>query len=62
DSDAIADGIDFLLHPSAEKDKYIDNSFRYASNFHSMKFITDKYVDLMKNYAATTSRKHASLA
>ena len=62
DSDAIAAGIDFLLQPSAEKEKYIDNSFRYANNFHSMKFITDKYVALMKNHTAPSSRKHASLA
>jgi glycosyltransferase involved in cell wall biosynthesis len=61
DSDAIAMGIDFLLQPSVEKEKYIENSFRYANNFHNLKFITDKYIDLMKNYAATTSRKHASL-
>ena len=62
DSDAIAEGIDFLLQPSKEKEKYIDNAFQYASHFHSMKFITDKYVNLMKTYATTASRKHASLA
>jgi len=61
DSDAIADGIDFLLQPSIEKEKYIDNALRYANHFHSMKFITDKYINLMNNYAATTSGKHASL-
>jgi glycosyltransferase involved in cell wall biosynthesis len=61
DSNAIAEGIDFLLQPSPQKEKYIDNSFRYANNFHNLKFITDKYIDLMKNYGATTSRKHASL-
>jgi glycosyltransferase involved in cell wall biosynthesis len=52
DSDSIAEGIDALLQNTSERQRYIDNALTYASQYHSMKFITDQYIDLMKSHAA----------
>lgn len=47
-STSIAEGIDSLLKNSEKKYHYIINAFNYVCQYHSMEYITDKYITLMK--------------
>lgn len=53
DSDALAEGIDALLNNAVEKQKLIDNAFEFATQYHGMKYITEKYIDLLKKHATS---------
>ncbi len=53
DSNSIAAGIARLLDYDPKKEAYINNGFNYANRYHSMEFITDKYLILFQNLLAT---------
>jgi glycosyltransferase involved in cell wall biosynthesis len=48
DSSSIAAGINRLLNNDPRREIYIQNGFNYANHYHSMVYITDKYINLLK--------------
>lgn len=53
DSAAIAAGIAYMFDNDSKKQVYINNGFNYASRYHSMEFITDKYLILLQSLLGT---------
>ncbi len=48
-SSSIADGIARFLDKEPQREIYIRNAFNYANYYHSMVYITDKYINLLKD-------------
>jgi glycosyltransferase involved in cell wall biosynthesis len=48
-SSSIAVGIDRMLDDDPKREMYISNGFNYANHYHSMVYITDKYINLLNH-------------
>lgn len=48
DADEIARGIEVLLEDKAKREKYVNNAFDYVCKNHSMQYISEQYVSLMR--------------
>ena len=52
-SDCIMQGIDAILNSEQQKDVFIKNAFSYVNQYHSMKYITDQYLEVIKKITTT---------
>ena len=52
DSSSIAEGIARMLNNDPKRELYIENGFNYANRYHSMEYITDKYINLLESLLA----------
>jgi glycosyltransferase involved in cell wall biosynthesis len=49
DSGSIAEGVARMLDNDVQQEVCVTNGFNYASRYHSMEYITDKYIHLFQN-------------
>lgn len=49
DSTSVAEGINVLLNDLVKKEGCINNAFNYVHQYHSMEYITGKYMELMNS-------------
>ena len=48
DNNAITNGIDLLLSDEIKRSAYIDKAYKYVTHFHSMEYITQQYISVIK--------------